>query len=613
MKHLKYIEIREKYLDILKKQFNHAIIPSATLVTEDDPTLLFVNAGMVPLVPYLLGETHPEGTRLANSQRSVRTIDINTVGDKTHVTAFEMLGNWSLNDYFKEEAIKITLGFITKELGIPYKDLYFSVFSGDDDAPEDSESIRVYKEIYKELGLDYEIGLQKRIATFGKKENWWGLPAGGPCGPNTEIFYDTGADYCSKNCSVACDCGKFIELGNNVFMEYFNTNNIFKPLGRHNVDFGGGLDRLAMISQEVKDVYHVDIYKPIYDKVLELAKLTEEIATEEQVISLRIIVDHIKAATWMIMDEITPGRSEREYILRMIIRRAIRHAHKLNIENNFVEEIAIIAIEQFKVVWPKLETDKDRILSTLIEEEIKFNKTLMNGLKEVQKLIDSLKIDNRNSFNNEDASSFKIFETYGFPPEMLIEELQNNEITVDEEKFLTKHNEAFKKHQDLSRAGSAGKFKGGLADTSEESIKLHTATHLLLAALRKVVGNHIYQKGSNITTERLRLDFPNDSKLTPEQVTEVEKLVNDAIKADLPITWKEFDKKEAMKLVPFAAFNDKYGDRVKVYFAGDPDNAFSTEICGGPHVKSTAMLGSFKIKKQDNVGAGIKRIKAAVS
>lgn len=598
MKKLKYIEIREKYLQHLKEKYDHAIIPSASLITEDDPTLLFTNSGMVPLVPYLLGESHPEGKRLGNSQRCVRTIDIDSVGDKTHLTTFEMLGNWSLNDYFKTEAIGITLSFFTEELGIPLEKLYVSVFEGEGDIPEDKESIEAYKKIYGDAGLDHEVGPMKRIHPYGKKENWWGLPSGGPSGPNSEIFFDTGLDYCGDDCGVACDCDKFVELGNNVFMEYSKEGDEIKPLGRHNVDFGAGLDRLAMISQGHDNVYQVDVYKPIYDKVVSLAKeMNEE--------SVRIVVDHIKAATWMLMDGVQPGRNEREYVLRMLIRRAIRHGRRLGIEGSFTKEVGEIVIDNFGEVIKKLDRRKEGILSGLEVEEEKFNKTLQNGLREVEKIISSL---GKKTFENKESESFRLFETHGFPVEMLIEELVNKGVSVDEEKVMENHNKAFEKHQETSRAGAAGRFKGGLADTSEESTKLHTATHLLLAALREVVGDHIYQKGSNITPERLRLDFPNDEKLTPEQINAVEKLINDKIAQGLDVSWEELPKKEALEKVPFAAFDDKYGDTVKLYSIGD----FSTEICGGPHVENTSNLGTFKITKQESVGAGVKRIKAVL-
>lgn len=613
MNEYKYVEIRQKYLDLLRDKYNHAIIPSASLVTENDPTLLFINSGMAALVPYLMGEPHPEGVRLANSQRSVRTIDIDSVGDATHCTAFEMLGNWSLDDYFKTEAINITIGFFTDGLGIPLEKLYYSVFEGDKDAPKDEESINAYIDICKKAGLDYEVGPQKRIQLYGKGENWWGLPAGGPCGPNSEIFYDTGRPFCGDECGVACNCGKYIELCNNVFMEYQNTGTEYKPLGMHNVDFGAGLDRLAMISQKADSVFETDIYKPIYDLTLSLAGLTKESMNPEQLKSVRIIVDHIKAASWMIMDGVEPGRTEKEYILRRIMRRAIRHAHKLGVKGDFMVEVATKSMEQFSVVWERLETDKVRILSVFKDEEEKFSKTLQKGLSEVNRICERLKRDGNATFDNSEAVSFKLFETYGFPPEMLIEELEANGVTVDAEKFWDDHKKAFEEHQEKSRSASAGKFKGGLADYSENSTKLHTATHLLIAALRKVVGEHIYQKGSNITPERLRLDFPNDTKLTAEQLAEVENMVNQAIKDELEVSFSEFDKAEALKLVPFAAFDEKYGSKVKVYRVGPIDKPFSMEICGGPHVENTRDLGSFKIVKQENVAAGVKRIKAVVA
>jgi alanyl-tRNA synthetase len=593
---LKYIEIRTKYLELLKKH-KHAIIPSASLIPENDPSSLFVNSGMFPLVPFLMGEKHPAGNRLANSQRCVRTIDIEEVGDPSHCTTFEMLGNWSLNDYFKKEAINITVEFFVDELGIDIQKIYATVFKGDKDAPRDEESFKVWQTIFSERGLN----ANEHIQEFGKKENWWELSGGGPCGPDSEIFYDTGKEKCSNSCNVSCNCGKYLELGNNVFMQFLKKGDKYEPLGRHNVDFGGGLDRLAMILQEKESVFETDIYNPILQKVQTMSKM-------DSITSQRIIVDHIKAATWMILDGVQPGRTEREYILRRLIRRSVRHGKKLGINNSFLKEIADIAITQFAPVWPELEEQRNEIVNTVVKEEEKFSKTLREGLKEVEKI--SSNSDKKEFFTNNNGISFKIYETYGFPPEMFIEELNNYGIKVDEEKFWINHKEAFKEHQDRSRTASKGLFKGGMADDSEKSIKLHTTTHLLLHALRQILGDEVYQKGSNITPERLRFDFPSENKLTEEQVKEVEDIVNQAIEKGLDITYEEVAKDEAMRIVPFASFEDKYNEFVKVYYVGPKASPFSVEICNGPHVKNTKELGKFKIIKQENVGAGIKRIKA---
>lgn len=580
MKKLTYKEIRDKYIEFFKKN-GHTEIPSAPLVPENDPSVLFVNAGMFPLVPFLQGEKHPNGTRLVDSQRCVRTGDIDEVGDASHCTTFEMLGNWSLNDYFKKEAISMTLRFFVEELGFDINKIYATVFKGDETAPKDTESIQAWKDIFKEYGIDAEVG--DRIIENGKEDNWWGLATGGPCGPDSEIFYEVN--------------GKKLEIGNNVFMEYLKIGDEYKPLGRHNVDFGGGLDRIACVSQSVDNFYETDIYKPIFDAVKALGK-------NDQLESQRIITDHIKAATWIIMDGVEPSKTEQGYILRRLIRRAVRHGRKLGIEGLFTRKVGEVAINQFSQIWNKLETDRERILNTLEEEEKKFSKTLENGLREMDKLI--------TDGSNLPQKTFKLYETYGFPIELTIEELKNRNIKFNEVMLLEGFREEQAKHQELSRTASAGLFKGGLADTSEISTKYHTTTHLLLATLRKVLGDQVYQKGSNITPERLRFDYPSDTKLTPEQVKQVEDMINEQIQKGLPVTYEELPKEEALKLVPYAAFSEKYGDIVKVYYIGDKSNSYSIEICNGPHVQNTSELGKFRIAKQDNVAAGVKRIKAVL-
>jgi len=589
-----YKEIRDKYIEYFKKN-NHQEIPSAPLVPENDPSVLFVNAGMFPLVPFLQGETHPKGTRLVDSQRCVRTIDIDGVGDAYHCTTFEMLGNWSLNDYFKKEAVGLTLRFFVEELGFDINRIYATVFKGDDTSPKDTESIEIWINLFKEYGIDAKVG--EKILEKGKDDNWWELATGGPCGPDSEIFYEID--------------GQLVEIGNNVFMEYLKVGNEYRPLGRHNVDFGGGLDRLACISQGVDSVYDTDIYKPIFDLVKSLGK-------NDILVSQRIITDHIKAATWMIMDGVEPSRSEQGYILRRIIRRAIRHGRKLGIEGLFTRKVGEIAVQQFSPIWNKLETDKERILNTLEEEEKKFSKTLENGLKELEKIIGSktpgegntgMLPGSENLTGPTGVQAFRLYETYGLPLELTEEILKERGLAI---KNVEQFAETQKQMQELSRTSSAGMFKGGLADTSDISIKYHTTTHLLLATLRKILGDQVYQMGSNITVERLRFDYPSDNKLTPEQVKQVEEMINEQIQKALPITWEEYPKEEALKMVPFAAFSEKYGDIVKVYTIGEKTNPYSVEICNGPHVSNTQELGKFKISKQENVAAGIKRIKAVL-
>ena len=592
MKNLSYKQIYEAYLDFFQRN-GHTVIPSAPLVPENDPSVLFVNAGMFPLVPFLKGQEHPKGKRLVNIQRCIRTGDIDEVGNNYHCTAFIMLGNWSLNDYFKKEAINMTVEFLTKELGLDINNIYASVFEGDQDAPQDTESIEAWKEIFSKHGIDAKVGKGERIQPLGKKENWWGLESGGPCGPDSEIFYDTGKEKCGNDCNVSCNCGKYVEIGNNVFMEYQKDGDKITPLGRHNVDFGGGLERLTTLLQNVDSVYDTDIYKPIMNKVKELSQI-------EDIKFQRVIVDHIKAATWIIMDGVTPSRTQQGYILRRLIRRAVRHGKKLGIENSFCKEIANIAIGQFKGIWEGLETEKENILTVIDTEEEKFNRTLERGLRELDKMVQK-----KNIIDGKDA--FLLYETYGLPLEVTEEILQEKNISLENRELFQ---EAEETHQEKSRTAAKGFFKGGLADTSEMSIKYHTASHLLLEALRRVLGEHVYQKGSNITPERLRMDFPNETKLTPEQVKEVEDIVNEQIQKGLDVTFVEKEKEEALKLVPFAAFSEKYADKVKVYYIGPTDNPFSVEICNGPHVDNIKELGKFKITKQENVGAGVKRIKA---
>jgi alanyl-tRNA synthetase len=580
MKNLTYKDIRDKYIQFFKNK-DHQEIPSASLVPEDDPSVLFVNAGMFPLVPYLMGTKHPQGKRLVNSQRCLRTGDIDLVGDPYHCTTFEMLGNWSLNDYFKKEAINLTIEFFVKVLDLDINNIYATVYKGDKDIPQDEETIDIWKEVFESYGINAKVGKGERIEPKGKDENWWGLESGGPCGPDSEIFYKTDYDL--------------VEIGNNVFMQYLLDNGEYKPLGRHNVDFGGGLDRLTAMIQGTDSIFETDIYKPILEKV-------KNISNKEIIESQRIIVDHLKAATWIVMDGIVPGKSKQGYVLRRLIRRAVRHGRKLDIDHLFTKEVSEIAIEQFKTVYPQLEKQKGNILKTIEDEEKKFNQTIKNGLEILEEILKE-----KSQISGEDA--FTLYETYGFPIEITKEILEERGLELQDPEGFDK---ARKEHKEQSRSASAGMFKGGLADTSEMSTKLHTATHLLLAALQKVLGDHIYQKGSNITPERLRLDFPADEKLTKEQLKEVENIVNEAITAGYDINSKEMKKENALKLVPFAAFAEKYGDIVKVYYIGPKDNPFSIEICRGPHVENTSELGQFQIIKQENIGAGTKRIKAVL-
>lgn len=603
MKQMSYLEVRNAYLDFMKSK-GHKEIPNASLVPENDPTLLFVNSGMFPLVPFLLGETHPLGTRLVNVQRCVRTEDLEEVGDASHATAFEMLGNWSLGDYFKEQAIEQIYEFFVEKLGIPIERLYGSVFEGDDDAPQDDVSIGKLTEVFAKYGIEAKVGKGERIQLYDKKKNWWGLAGGGPCGTTSEIFYDTGKEPCLNDCHINCDCGKYIEIGNNVFMEFLNKDGKFTPLAKKNVDFGGGLDRIVILMQGVNSYHETDVYKPIGDAARKLA-------TTQNIKSERIIIDHVKSATWMIMDGVLPGKTEKEYVLRRLIRRAIRHGKILGIEKPFLREVGLVALEQFAPIYPALIEQKDHILDVLEQEELKFRNTLKGGLAEVNKIITAT---NGHNFTNDSGASFTLYETFGYPPEMFLEELHTAKITVNEEQFWVNHKKKNLEHQEKSRTASAGLFKGGLADTSEMSTQHHTATHLLLAALRAIVGTHIYQKGSKVSPDQLRFDFPNNEKLTEEQLTQVEALINQKISEKLPVSLTEMPKDEALKLVPFAAFSEKYADIVKVYTIGDTASPFSRELCNGPHIQNTGEIkGKFKITHQEKIGSGIIRIKGSIT
>jgi alanyl-tRNA synthetase len=599
-------ELRQKFLDFFKEK-GHAIIPSASVVPENDPTVLFTTAGMHPLVPYLQGQPHPMGTRLADAQKCVRTDDIDEVGDNRHLTFFEMLGNWSLGDYFKREAITWSFEFLTdkKWLGIDPNRLYVTVFEGDDDAPQDEESIGIWQALFQTYGIEASLG--DRIRAYPKKKNWWG-PAGltGPCGPDTEIFYDTGKPHdpaFGETCHQNCDCGRFVEIWNNVFMEYDKqADGSFKPLAQKNVDTGMGLERIVAVMQNVETVFEIDVFTPAIDKIAQLSGKTY--AGHER--AFRIIADHVRAATFIIGDErgVAPSNVGQGYIVRRLLRRAIREGRRLGIAEPFTHLIAEVYVGLYGGHYQELEKNLSKIVDELKKEEEKFGKTLEKGMKELEKML------TKGSISGEDA--FLLFSSYGFPLELTEEILREKGMKVDRVVFEAE----FKKHQDLSRTASAGTFKGGLADHSVETTRLHTATHLLHQALRTVLGDHVEQKGSNITAERLRFDFSHPQKVTPEEIQKVEELVNDAIKRDLPVHCEQLPVDEAKKRGAIGLFGDKYaqmGDKINVYFVGDDAKGFfSKEICGGPHVEHTGELGSFKIQKEEAVSAGVRRIKATV-
>lgn len=580
---MKAIEIRNKFLEFFKKH-NHTIIPSAPLIPENDPSVLFTTAGMQPLVPYLLGEKHPGGKRIADYQKCVRTVDIDSVGDNRHLTYFEMLGNWSLGDYFKKDAIAMSYKFLTEELGIDPEKLSVTCFAGDADAPKDIEAF----EAWKNAGIPEE-----RIYFYGKEDNWWIAGEEGPCGPDTEMFLDTGKPACSENCQPSCNCGKYVEIWNNVFMEYYKSKDGIKKLEQKNVDTGLGLERMAMLLQKVETPFDTELFKPVMKELEKLEKI-------DDIKSRRIVAEHLRSSIMIIADGGRPSNIDRGYVLRRLIRRMTRHMSKLQIDLENISDLIDLTINNLNEMYPELQTKRDIIKNVIIEEKDKFIKTLGHGEKEFEKVINKLEQENKNVIDGK--TIFKLYETYGFPPEITADLAQEKGYKID----LTEFDKLFKEHQEKSRLGSEQKFKGGLAEQNEITTAYHTATHLLHQALRNVLGDHVKQSGSNITTERLRFDFSHPEKMTPEQIKQVEDIVNEQIKRDLNVVSEEMPLEEAKKSGAIGLFENKYGDTVKVYTIGD----FSKEICGGPHVKHTGELGHFKIKKEESSSAGIRRIKA---
>ncbi len=582
---MKAIEIRNKYLDFFKKH-GHAVIPSASLIPENDPSVLFTTAGMQPLVPYLLGEKHPEGTRLTDYQKCVRTNDIDEVGDNRHLTYFEMLGNWSLGDYFKEESIKMSFEFLTKELQIPVEKLSVTCFAGDDDCPRDDVSAKVWKE----AGI-----LDGHIYFYGKDDNWWIAGEEGPCGPDTEMFYDTGKPACGPDCQPSCDCGKYVEIWNNVFMEYYKDKNGYSKLKQRNVDTGLGLERMTMLLQGKETPFDTELFLPVMEKIQELQKV-------DHIESRRIIAEHLRSSMMIIADGGRPSNIDRGYVLRRLIRRMIRHMNKLQIDLSELSNLIDINVDNLKEMYPELEQNRDTIKNVINEEKDKFVKTLTHGEREFDKEMQKAKQQGKTEIDAKVV--FRLYDTYGFPPEVTKELADENDMTVDLKGF----EQLFKEHQEKSRQGSTQKFKGGLADQNEKTIAYHTATHLLHQALRTVLGDHVKQSGSNITEERLRFDFTHPQKMTKEEIQKVEDLVNEQIQRDLPVTCEEMSYEDAKNSGAIGLFTDKYGDKVKVYTIGD----FSKEICGGPHVMHTGDMGRFKIKKEESSSSGIRRIKAVL-
>ncbi|KKP58106.1 MAG: alanyl-tRNA synthetase [Candidatus Gottesmanbacteria bacterium GW2011_GWA1_34_13] len=649
-------EIRQKYIQFFVSH-GHKEIPSASLVPENDPTTLFTSSGMQPLVPYLLGQPHPLGKRLVNSQKSFRSQDIDEVGDNRHTTFFEMLGNWSLGDYFKKEQLSWIWEFLIKELKLDPKKLYVSVFEGNKSVPKDMESINIWQELFSQVGIDVKPTdvktmagkLNERIFTYPAEKNWWSrsgvpekMPAGEPGGPDSEIFYDFGENlklhenskFKDKPCHPNCDCGRFLEIGNSVFMEYQKQADGFvKPLKQKNVDFGGGLERLTAAVNNNPDVFKSDFFIEAI-KSLEAIRKSGEIYSKDPK-PYRIIVDHLRAAIFMVADGVAPSNKERGYMLRRLIRRAMVYSRKLGmVGDEWLSNTFAQLVVPYIKVYPYIEQKVPEINEIITQEVDKFRKTIEEGIKALKKIfgraiggIDPEKVPQGNISNNiiriDGNEVFRIYETYGLAPEISQEIMTGWGLAFDN-KTMKECQEAMMKHQQQSRTAAKGMFKGGLQDQSEAVIKLHTATHLLHQALRLTLGNNVSQKGSNITAERLRFDFSHTQKLTPEEITKVENLVNEQIKKDLPVSFAVMTYEEAIKKGALAFFGERYPEKVKVYTVGNPsmDSAsssqassgnkdlrvFSKEICGGPHVEHTGILGKFKIIKEENLGAGLRRI-----
>jgi len=582
-------KLKKMYLEFFQKN-GHKVIANASLIPENDSTALFISAGMHPLVPYLLGQPHPSGKKLVNVQKCLRTSDIDEVGDSFHLSFFEMLGNWSLGDYFKEESIPWSYEFLTSKewLNIDKDRLSVTVFAGDDNIPKDIESAR----IWEGLGVSKD-----RIFYLPGEDNWWGpIGSTGPCGPDTEIFYDTGKEPCGSECKPGCSCGKFNEIWNNVFMEYNRTpDGEYELLEQKNVDTGMGVERTVAVLQGKDNVYETEIFVPIVNRIKELAGIEE--ISENQTRSVRIICDHSRAATFLLAEGIVPLNVEQGYVLRRVIRGAIRHGKRMGIEEEFLSVLSQIIIETYSGDYPHLKSNEDFIVTELRKEYKRFSNTLVRGLNRFNRIA-----RNKKKIDGKDA--FLLYQSFGFPIEITKDLGQENGIFVDVDGF----HEEFQMHQKVSRASADKKFGSGLADTAKETVKLHTATHLLNEALRRVLGKEITQKGSNITHERLRFDFNFDRKLTDQEIKDVEELVNGQIKEALPVKRIETTLDEAIKIGSQAVFEQKYGEKVSVYSIGD----FSMELCSGPHVENTGELGRFRIIKEEGISAGVRRIRAVL-
>lgn len=621
-------EIRNAYLSFYKDR-GHEIIPRAQLVLSGDPTTLFTGSGMQPMIPYLLGEAHPKGVRIVDSQTCLRAQDIDDIGDNRHTTFFEMLGNWSLGDYFKRQQIEWMFEFLTEVVGLDASKLYVTCYIGAPEyaIPKDTEAAEVWAELFAKAGLSNgqaDIGSEEdgsmrgikegeRIFYYDGSKNWWSrngapenTPVGDPCGPDSEMFYEFDiphnpefGEYCHPN----CDCGRFMEIGNNVFMAYKKVaEGKFEPLAKPNIDHGSGLERIAAAKLNDPDVFKISLMWPIVEKLQHISGKKYESHTE----SMRVIADHLRAATFLAVDGCVPSNKEQGYVMRRLLRRAIRYSFDLGVEQNFLQEVVPVIADMYEADFPEVKEQREQVIATLVKEEKVFRQTLRNGIKQMQKFAkDGLT----------GAELFMLYDTYGFPVELSAEEAFTQGITLPDDwrkQFDTKMQE----QRERSQTAQKGTFKGGLEGHDDIHLKYHTGTHLLYKALRTVLGDHVVQRGSNITTERLRFDFSHPEKMTPEQLGQVEQMVNDAIEADYPMSWKEYPTDEAFAKGALGAFGDKYGDTVKVYAAGDPNQPYSFEICGGPHVEHTGQLGEggkkFVITKEEASSAGIRRIKAVL-
>lgn len=622
-------EIRQKYFEYFKAR-GHTIIPRARLVPENDPTTLFTGSGMQPILPYLLGETHSAGTRLANNQTCFRAEDMDEVGDNRHTTFFEMLGNWSLGDYFKKDQLRWFYEFLTQEIGLDATKLYITCFLGDpaNSIPKDTDSSQLWQTLFNDSNIEaktanigseqagYERGMKQgeRIFYYDVTKNWWSrsgvpdnMPLGEPGGPDSEVFYDFGTPHdesFGKNCHPNCDCGRFLEIGNSVFMTYKKTERGFSELPKPNVDFGGGLERIAAAALNSPDVFQISLLKPIIEA---LEALSGKKYAKHQT-SMRVIADHLRGAMFLAVDGVVPSNKQQGYVMRRLLRRAIRYAMDLGIEQDLIKKLVPKIVELYELDFKEVAKHRDAVVKVLDQEEKLFRQTLRAGVRELEKIARS-----KQSLTGEDL--FKLYDTYGFPVELSVEEARNRKMDIEED-WHGNFDDKMDAQRERSQTASAGMFKGGLADHSDQVIKYHTATHLMYQALKQVLGDHVTQRGSNITAERTRFDFTHPEKVTSEQLAEIEKIVNDKIARDLPVNWQEEDTKEAFAKGASGAFGDKYGDKVKVYTIGSPNNPFSREICGGPHVEHTGQISEdgkkFVIKKEESSSAGVRRIKAVL-